>query len=72
MKTKATANLISKNRDVLGGTPVFSGTRVPVPTLFDYLEGNFSLKQFLTDFPSVKKIQALAVLKTAEKLVVSK
>jgi len=72
MKTKATANLISKNRDVLGGTPVFSGTRVPVQTLFDYLEGNFSLKQFLTDFPSVKKIQALAVLKTAEKLVVSK
>lgn len=55
--------LIQRCEDVLGGTPVFSGTRVPVQTLFDYLEGGDTLDEFLDDFPSVSREHALNVLK---------
>jgi uncharacterized protein (DUF433 family) len=51
--------------DVLGGTPVFAGTRVPVRSLFDYLEGGESLDEFLRQFPSVKREQAIAALDLA-------
>ena len=51
--------------DVLGGTPVFTGTRVPVRSLFDYLEGGESLEEFLRQFPSVKRDQAIAALDMA-------
>ena len=44
-------NVIVKNRDILGGTPVFRGTRVPIQTLFDYLEGGETLEDFLQGFP---------------------
>ena len=71
MKHKQNTDIINIDREILGGTPVFRGTRVPVQTLFDYLEGNYSLDEFLDDFPSVKKSQALALLKSAEKLVVA-
>ena len=54
--------------NVLGGTPVFKGTRVPIQNLFDWLE-NETLDNFLNNFPSVRKEQALEVLRIAEKLV---
>lgn len=47
---------------ILGGTPVFVGTRVPVQTLFDYLEGGETVDEFLRQFPSVKREQAIAAL----------
>lgn len=51
--------------EVLGGTPVFVGTRVPIRSLFDYLEGGDTLEEFLHQFPSVKREQAIAVLNAA-------
>jgi len=51
--------------EVLGGTPVFAGTRVPVQSLFDYLEGGESLDEFLRQFPSVGRDQAIATLDMA-------
>ena len=51
--------------EILGGTPVFAGTRVPVQSLFDYLEGGESLDEFLRQFPSVKREQAVAALDLA-------
>lgn len=54
--------LISRSDDILGGTPVFAGTRVPVQALFDYLEGGDTLDEFIDDFPSVNREQALGVL----------
>jgi uncharacterized protein (DUF433 family) len=54
--------LVHSSPHILGGTPVFVGTRVPVQTLFDYLEGGESLDTFLDHFPSVAREQALAVL----------
>lgn len=54
--------IIQRSKDVLGGTPVFSGTRVPVGTLIDYLEAGDRLNDFLKDYPSVTRKQALQVL----------
>lgn len=53
---------ISVNKQVMGGTPVFRGTRVPVQTLLDYLEAGDSLSDFLKGFPSVTREQAVGVL----------
>jgi uncharacterized protein (DUF433 family) len=55
-------NLINRSEDILGGTPVFAGTRVPVQTLFDYLEEGDSLDEFLDDFPAVSRDHAIKVL----------
>jgi uncharacterized protein (DUF433 family) len=52
--------------EILGGTTVFAGTRVPVRTLFDYLEDDYSLTEFLEFFPSVTRELALAILEQAE------
>lgn len=57
--------LISSSPDVLGGTPVFAGTRVPVQTLFDYLEGGETIDDFLEGFPSVTREQVISVLEQA-------
>lgn len=57
--------------DVCGGTPVFVGTRVPVVTLFDYLEGGETLERFLDQFPSVSRDQALAALDIARSSVLN-
>lgn len=57
--------------EILGGTPVFPGTRVPVQSLFDYLEGGETLDEFLRQFPSVKREQALAALEMARDSVLS-
>ena len=55
--------------EILGGTPVFLGTRVPVKNLFDYLEEGDTVEEFLEDFPSVKKEQVVKVLKISRRLV---
>jgi uncharacterized protein (DUF433 family) len=54
--------------DILGGTPVFVGTRVPVRALFDYLERGRALAEFLDDFPTVKKALAVGVLEHMKQL----
>ena len=60
--------VVHSDPDILGGTPVFVGTRVPVKTLYDYLEAGDSLSEFLTDFPSVTRDQAVAALELAREL----
>jgi uncharacterized protein (DUF433 family) len=62
---------IHSDPDILGGTPVFVGTRVPVQNLFDYLEAGDSLEQFLTQFPTVRREQAVAALELARKAVLA-
>jgi uncharacterized protein (DUF433 family) len=64
--------VITKNRDILGGTPVFRGTRVPIQTLFDYLEGGETLEEFLTGFPTVSRESAVAALEEAKQLLLSR
>ena len=61
---------IRSDPEILGGTPVFAGTRVPVQSLFDYLEAGETLDQFLYQFPSVTKSQAVAVLEQARESLV--
>ena len=59
-------NLIITSSDIQSGIPVFANTRVPVKNLFDYLKAGDSLEDFLEDFPSVSKDQAVKVLEYAE------
>jgi uncharacterized protein (DUF433 family) len=59
------AAVLSRDPEVMGGTAVFPGTRVPVQTLLDYLEGGESIDDFLEGFPSVKRKQILAFLEAA-------
>ena len=61
-----------KNRDILGGTPVFRGTRVPIQTLFDYLEGGETLEDFLEGFPTVSREMAVAALEEAKHLLLAR
>ena len=63
--------LIHSDPEIMGGTPVFVGTRVPVQTLMDYLEEGNSLNEFLDHFPSVKREQAIAVLELAKDMLVA-
>ncbi|MDQ3650522.1 MAG: DUF433 domain-containing protein [Acidobacteriota bacterium] len=63
--------LIQRSDDILGGTPVFAGTRVPVQTLFDYLEEGDSLDEFLDDFPAVTKEHAVQVLERMKDAVLA-
>lgn len=65
-------NIINVDPDILGGQPVFAGTRVPVESLFDHLEAGVSLDEFLDEFPTVTKVQAIAMLDLANKLLTSK
>jgi uncharacterized protein (DUF433 family) len=57
--------IVHRDPDILGGTAVFRGTRVPVRSLFDYLEGGDTLDEFLRQFPSVRREQAIALLDLA-------
>jgi uncharacterized protein (DUF433 family) len=59
-------SLITTDPEILGGTPVFSGTRVPVESLFKYLEGNYTLDEFLECFPTVTRDMAVEVLERSE------
>jgi uncharacterized protein (DUF433 family) len=63
---------INIDKEILSGNPVFKGTRVPIQTLFDHLEKGISLDEFLSDFPTVKKEQAIAVIEIASKILTSK
>ena len=58
-------SVIKRNPKILGGTPVFSGTRVPVRILWDHLEAGIRLDEFLDDYPTVSREQAVAVLESA-------
>jgi uncharacterized protein (DUF433 family) len=60
------SELIVKDPDILGGTPVFAGTRVPIRTLFEYLEDNYTLEEFLECFPTVSKEKAIRLLNEFE------
>ena len=64
--------LITIDDQILAGQPVFKGTRVPIESFFDQLESGVSLEEFLLDFPSVSRNQAIAVLEIATKLLTSK
>ena len=57
--------LVSRDPDIMSGALCFRGTRVPVKSLFEYLEGTSSLEEFLEDFPSVSRDRAVAVLEAA-------
>ncbi len=57
--------------EIMGGTPVFQGTRVPVQTLLDYLEGGETLDEFLEGFPGVSREQAIAFLEIAKEAVLA-
>ena len=61
MKSK----IVSSDPEILSGIPCFTGTRVPVKTLFDYLEGGETLAEFLEDFPTVSREMAIALLEEA-------
>jgi len=63
--------LITIDKEILGGTPVFTGTRVPIESLFDHLEAGVSLDEFLDDFPSVTRQQAIDLLEAANKIMTS-
>jgi uncharacterized protein (DUF433 family) len=64
-------SIISASPDVMGGTPVFAGTRVPVQTLLDYLKAGESIDDFLDGFPTVNREQVVAFLEEAGKQLVS-
>ncbi len=66
-----TLAVIHSDPDILGGTPVFVGTRVPIRTMLDYLEAGESLDEFLEDFPSVTRKQAVAALQLVKQLLVA-
>lgn len=66
MPTKSA--VVHSDPEILGGTPVFVGTRVPVKTLYDYLEAGDSLGEFLNDFPSATREQAVAALELAREM----
>jgi uncharacterized protein (DUF433 family) len=61
--------IIHSNPEVLGGTPVFTGTRVPVRSLFDHLEAGESIDDFLEGFPSVRRDQVIALLEISQERV---
>jgi uncharacterized protein (DUF433 family) len=59
-------SVITVDPEILGGTPVFAGTRVPVKTLFEYLEDNYSLDEFIECFPTVSREMAQRVLEESK------
>jgi uncharacterized protein (DUF433 family) len=64
-------SVVQSDPEILGGTPVFVGTRVPVQTLVDHLEGGYSLDEFLEEFPSVRREQAVEFLEQATRALLS-
>ncbi|MEX0703061.1 MAG: DUF433 domain-containing protein [Planctomycetales bacterium] len=65
------SSIIHSDAEILGGTPVFVGTRVPVKTLLDYLEAGEKLDVFLDHFPSVSRDQAIAALELAKEMLLA-
>ncbi len=66
MKNAELKGVIHSDPEIMGGTPVFVGTRVPLQNLIDYLEGGESIEDFLEGFPSVQRGQAIAVIEAAK------
>jgi uncharacterized protein (DUF433 family) len=66
----AVNEVIVRDPEILGGTPVFKGTRVPLRALLDYLEGGQTLAEFLEDFPTVTREAAVSALELAKSLLV--
>lgn len=64
--------VIHQDPEIMGGTPVFVGTRVPFQTLLDYLEAGDPLGEFLEDFPSVSRDQAVAALEQAKEALIAR
>jgi len=64
--------VVTSSPDILSGTPVFAGTRVPVQALIDYLEGGETIDDFLTGFPTVRRGQVVAFLEEATARMISK
>jgi len=64
--------IVTSTPQIMGGTPVFAGTRVPVQTFIDYLEGGHSINDFLDGFPTVKRKQLIAFLDEAQKKMTKK
>lgn len=64
--------IIKIDPEIMNGQPVFNGTRVPIDSLFDHLEAGISLDEYLEDFPTVTREQAVALLEAANKLLSSK
>ena len=69
MKVEVQPQVISRSPDVMSGAPVFAGTRVPVQTIVDYLAGGHPLDEFLDDFPTVSREQALALLQRVKEML---
>jgi uncharacterized protein (DUF433 family) len=65
------ASVIHSDPEILGGTPVFVGTRVPLQALIDYIEGGHTLEKFLDDFPSVPRELAIAALEQAKRHLIA-
>ena len=66
MTTKGLKGIVHSDPQIMGGTPVFVGTRVPLQNLIDYLEGGESIEDFLDGFPSVKREQVIAVIEAGK------
>lgn len=64
--------VVHSDPEIMSGTPVFVGTRVPFQTLIDYLEGGEPLSEFLEDFPTVTKEQAIAALEEAKEVILAR
>ena len=64
-------SVIHVSQEILSGMPVFYGTRVPIKTLFDYLESGDTIENFILDFPTVKRNQVIEVLEIAERNIIS-
>jgi uncharacterized protein (DUF433 family) len=71
LETQDISQLINRDPEIMSGTPVFMGTRVPIKTMFDHLEEGYSLEGFLEQFPSVKREQAIAVLELYRDLLLA-
>ncbi len=66
MTTQELKGIVHSDSEIMGGTPVFMGTRVPLQNLIDYLEGGESIEDFLDGFPSVKREQVIAVIEAGK------
>ena len=71
LRPMSETSVIESHPDILGGTPVFVGTRVSFQSLLDYLEGGQPLAEFLEDFPTVSREQAIAALEEAKEALIS-
>ena len=62
-------DIVTVNPNILGGTPVFAGTRVPIQSLFDFIESGETIDEFLENFPTVRREQVIALLETAREQI---